>query len=242
MARFRPIELALLHQISIIAFDLDDTLWPCLPTIEHAEETLYRWLQENHPRITERYDRQQILLKRQQFTAQNPQYSVNMSLMRHEFLRLLAIESDYQADVLVEQGFEVFFQARQQVTFYEDVFPNLERLKKQYRLGSISNGNASVEHVGLGHLFEHAVSAADLNVAKPDRRIFHHFAERFETEAENILYVGDHPLYDVVGPEQAGMPAIWINREDQSWPDELPAPRHQVTDLHQLSELLSKYQ
>ncbi len=232
----------MLHQITIIAFDLDDTLWPCQPTIEYAEETLYVWLSEQYPRITERYNRQQIFDRRKQFTADNPAYSIDMSLMRQQFLRLLAEEADYDADIVERDGFENFFHARQQVTFYDDVLPGLQRLKKRYRLGSISNGNASVEHVGLGHLLEHSVSASDLNVAKPDKRIFHRLAQCFDSELSQILYVGDHPHYDIAGPENAGMPAIWMNRENIDWPEDLPKPRHEVSDLAQLEVLLKEYQ
>ena len=232
----------MLKQITIIAFDLDDTLWPCQPTIEYAEETLYCWLETHYPRIAEGYDRKQIHDRRKQFVTENPQFGIDMSIMRHQFLRFLAHESDYDVDVVDREGFEVFFHARQQVTFYDDVIPSLERLKNRYRLGSISNGNASVEHVGLGHLIEHAVSASDLNVAKPDRRIFQRLADHFDAEPEHILYVGDHPHYDVIGPENAGMPSIWMNRENLCWPQELPKPRHEIGDLLQLEVLLSKYQ
>ncbi len=231
----------MLRQITIIAFDLDDTLWPCIPTIEYAEETLYLWLDEHYPRITLQYSRADMRERRKQFTRENPECTVNLSLMRHEFLRFLAIEENYDAEIVVRDGFEVFFHARQQVTFYDDVLPSLERLKQSYRLGSISNGNASVEHVGLGHIFEHSVSAADLNVAKPDKRIFHKLAEHFDVPPEQVLYVGDHPEYDVIGPEQAGMPSVWINRENMDWPVELPEPRHQVSDLCELEELLGEY-
>ena len=103
----------------------------------------------------------------------------------------------------------------------------------------VSNGNASVEHVGLGHLFEHAISASDLQVAKPDPLIYEHFAECFEVAPEEIVYVGDHPAYDVVGSIEAGYQAVWINREQASWPEHLPDPQHQVSDLHQLEALLS---
>ncbi len=43
-------------QVRIIAFDLDDTLWPCMPTINRAEDILYQWLARFYPRITEGYD------------------------------------------------------------------------------------------------------------------------------------------------------------------------------------------
>ena len=75
-------------------------------------------------------------------------------------------------------------------------------------------------------------------VAKPDPLIYQHLAERFEARPEEIVYVGDHPQYDVVGALEAGFHAVWINRERLSWPDDLPQPQHQVSNLHQLEALL----
>jgi HAD superfamily hydrolase (TIGR01549 family) len=228
----------LLDNIDIIAFDLDDTLWPCMPTIEYAEETLYNWLTQNFPRITIRYSPEDLISVRKQFMMQDERFAIDLTLLRQEFLKMLAREADYDSNDVSEKGFEIFFEARQQVSFYDDVFPCLERLKSRYRLGSISNGNASVEKVGLGHLFEHSVSASELKVAKPDRLIFHDLVERFGATAERVLYVGDHPEYDVVAPQDAGLQAVWINRENNVWPEHLQQPGYQITNLHELELLL----
>jgi len=48
----------------LICFDLDDTLWPCMPTIELAEQTLYNWLAKNKPEITQKYNIEQLRIKR----------------------------------------------------------------------------------------------------------------------------------------------------------------------------------
>jgi len=228
----------LLTNITIIAFDLDDTLWPCMPTIERAEQTLYRWLQDHYPRITERYNAEQLVAVRKHFMTLDKRFAIDMSLMRHEFLKRLAIESGYDPNQVAELGFDVFYQARQDVSFYEDVLPCLERLQSRFRLGTISNGNANVEMVGLGHLIEHAVSASELQVAKPDKLIFHHLVERFSVPVDKVLYVGDHPAYDVVGSIEAGLQAVWINREDTQWPADLPHPEYQISSLHELELLL----
>lgn len=227
------------NQVSVIAFDLDDTLWPCMPVIHRAEETLYSWLQTHYPRITDSYDPGQMLELRRQFSARDQRYGVDMTLMRRDFLHHVGELHDYDGAELSQKGFDVFFDARQRVEFYADVLPCLRRLGQRFRLGSISNGNASVEHVGLGHLFEHAVSASDVQAAKPDPQIYAFFAERFEVEPREIVYVGDHPVYDVVGSIEAGYHAVWINRENQDWPEHLPDPLHQVVDLHQLEALVS---
>lgn len=229
----------MLSKISIIGFDLDDTLWPCMPVIAQAEKTLYAWLAENYPKITERYNAEKMVEQRKLFTAENPRYQVDLSLMRHEFLRFLADQDGYHPGRVAGDGFQVFLEARQQVEFYDDVMPCLHRLGEKFRLGAISNGNANVDRVGLGHLFEHSISAGDARVAKPDVRIFEHFAERFDVPHEQILYVGDHPVYDVVGPVEAGFKAVWINREGAQWPSELPEPTYEITDLHQLEALFN---
>jgi FMN hydrolase / 5-amino-6-(5-phospho-D-ribitylamino)uracil phosphatase len=229
-----------LNQINVIAFDLDDTLWPCMPTIRRAEETLYQWLAQYYPRITDGFDTEEIVAYRREFTARDQRYAIDMTGMRRDFLHHLGEMHDYDGKRVAQDGFEVFFEARQQVEFYEDVLPCLRRLKRRFRLGTISNGNASVEHVGLGELIEHAVSASDLMVAKPDPLIYRHLAQRFDVRPEEILYVGDHPHYDVIGSIDAGYQAVWINREAITWPEQFPRPDHQVSDLHQLEVLLSE--
>jgi putative hydrolase of the HAD superfamily len=222
---------AVFEQVTVIAFDLDDTLWPCMPTIHRAEETLYQWLQQYYPRITDNHDPEAMVDLRREFSTRDRRYSVDMTLMRCDFLRHIGELHDYDGERLSQQGFDVFFEARQRVSFYDDVLPCLQRLKQRFRIGAISNGNASVEHVGLGHLIEDSVSAAEIQAAKPD--------QRFEAAPEEIVYVGDHPAYDVVGSLQAGYHAVWINREQTCWPDHLPEPVHQVADLHELENLLS---
>jgi putative hydrolase of the HAD superfamily len=212
------------EQVTVIAFDLDDTLWPCMPTIHRAEETLYQWLAEHYPRVTERYSPTQMVEYRREFSSREQRYTVDMTAMRCDFLQHLGDIHDYDGEQLSTNGFEVFFEARQQVEFYAE----------------ISNGNASVEHVGLAHLIEHSVSASDVMAAKPDSLIYEHLAERFDASPEEIVYVGDHPAYDVAGALAAGYHAVWINRDSIKWPDHLPEPEHQVTDLHQLETLLDE--
>ena len=230
----------MLHLARIIAFDLDDTLWPCMPVIRRAEATLYQWLADHYPRITEALDPEQMVETRRTFTAREHRYSIDLTGMRRDFLHFLGESYDYDARQVSEDGFNVFFEARQQVEFYEDVMPSLERLAERFRLGAISNGNASVEHVGLGDLFEHSVSATEVMAAKPDPLIYRHLAERFAVQPQEIVYVGDHPRYDVIGAEDAGYQAVWINRENVDWPEELPPPRYEVSHLGELEALFDK--
>ncbi|MHC4221620.1 MAG: HAD family hydrolase, partial [Planctomycetota bacterium] len=208
------------------------------PTINYAEETLYQWLEQNFPQITDRYSTEDMIGMRKQLMSEDELFAIDLSLMRCALLKQLAEEAGYDPKEVSEGGFEVFYEARQQVSFYDDVLPCLQRLKLKFRLGAISNGNANVEKVGLGHLIEHSVSASEAKVAKPNKLIFEELVERFGVVADQVLYVGDHPEFDVIGPQDAGLQAIWINRENNVWPEHLQQPRYQISNLHELELLL----
>ncbi len=226
------------ESISVIAFDLDDTLWPCMPTIHRAEKATYNWLLQNYPRITDSYSEQQLWDFRKDFMNSEEKYRIDLSLMRIDMLSQLATEFDYDSEAMAQQGFELFYRLRHDVSFYDDVFPVLDKLKDRYRLGSISNGNASAGLTQLNDYFDYFINAADIMVRKPDVEIFQTFCDKLKLKPEQCLYVGDDPVYDVFGASEAGMQTVWVNRESISWPEDLKPAQAEISDLYQLTELL----
>ena len=58
---------------------------------------------------------------------------------------------------------------------------------------------------------------------------------------EQLLYVGDDPHNDVVGPSEAGWHAAWINRHGGEWPETLGgshSPLHTFGDLNAFADWL----
>jgi FMN hydrolase / 5-amino-6-(5-phospho-D-ribitylamino)uracil phosphatase len=230
--------LTLFQNIKVIAFDLDDTLWPCMPTINRAEAATYRWLQQSYPRISDALDERGLLEFRKAFMRSDEIYRIDLSLMRREMLAQLARDFDYEVEPMMEEGFELFYRLRHDVSFYADVFPVLDQLKPHYRLGSISNGNASAGLTPLNEYFDYYINAADIMARKPDIRIYKHFCQQMEVSPDECLYVGDDPVYDVVGAREAGMQTVWVNREAMTWPEELQPAGAEISDLNQLLELV----
>lgn len=75
-------------------------------------------------------------------------------------------------------------------------------------------------------------------VKKHDRRIFELALDTFELNAEQCLYIGDHPLHDIEGPFTVGMETIWL-RVNCPWREGLTArPRHVIDRLDELLHLL----
>lgn len=203
--------------IRCIAFDLDDTLWACKPVIVHAEQRFYAWLHTHYPRITTAYTHEELVKKRMNYMQQYPELHYNLTRLRKEWLATLAIEHAYPAEHLVEQGFEVFWLARNEVTFFEGALTVLEALSARFLLGVISNGNASVHHIGVGHLFQFVHSAAQAGVAKPHPAIFQQALAQVGILPHQAVYVGDDPLRDIQGAAGAGWRTVWFNPDHQAW-------------------------
>lgn len=228
------------ESISVIAFDLDDTLWPCMPTIHRAEKAIYNWMRGKYPRITDIHSEQDLYEIRKTFMRSKDHYRIDLSLMRRDMLAHLAMNFGYEADSMAEEGFQLFYRLRHDVSFFDDVFPVLERLKGRYRLGSISNGNASAGLTLLNDYFEYFINASDVMARKPDARIYQAFCDYMKINPEQCLYVGDDPEYDVVGARDAGMKTIWVNRNSMDWPVEFMPAQVEISNLHQLLDCLPK--
>lgn len=227
-----------MHRIRAITLDLDNTLWDIEPVIHNAEATLWRWLGENYPRITETFSQEDALHLREVIVESHWKHkSHDFRFLRKKVLELLAKESGYSAD-LVEPAFAVFDDARNAVELYPDVHTDLEHLFRRYKLVAVTNGNANLQTIGIRHFFHDVVTAEAAGAAKPARRIFDVAIRKTGVSPAQILHVGDHPETDVGGGRQAGLHTAWINRTDREWPEHLPAPDLTISSLSELRDVL----
>lgn len=205
--------------IRCITFDLDDTLWECWPTIRRAEQTLFRWLQTHYPRITARYNPEGLYAHRMLYTKSHPELEYNLTQIRKNWLTLLAEELGYghEATTVSKEGFQIFWQIRNEVTFFDGIETLLLDLKKDYILGTITNGNADVNYMGVGHLFDFSIKAEEAGVAKPDPAIFQMAMDKANVIAQQILHIGDDPLGDIKGAQAMGMKTLWVNYAKNVW-------------------------
>jgi len=225
--------------IRYIAFDLDDTLWACHPVIKRAEQHFYDWLKSYYPKICQKYSADTLIQHRTAFIHSHPELSHDMTVLRKDWMRKLAEEVDYNIDDdFIETGFNIFWQARNEVTFFDGTLDILDDLSKRYSLGVISNGNADVNHIGIGHLFNFILSSEKVGVAKPHPDIFHQAIKLSGVNANEIVYVGDDPKRDVLGALSSGLHAIWFNPALQPW----PGGRTPTDVIQHLNELENKIQ
>lgn len=224
--------------LTCVTFDLDDTLWHTGPVIAEAERRFYDWLGEHCPVIVERYDPDSLVRHRHAYFAGFPHLRNDLSRMRTMWLAHLFGEHGIER-VTPEAAFRVFWEHRNDVTLFEGVEAMLERLRRRYRLGVITNGNACVHHIGIGHHFDFVVSSERAGRSKPEPHIFNVALRNAGIPPERVAHVGDDPANDVVGAAAVGMRTVWFNPSGSDWPGG-PPPDATISGLGELDEALDR--
>lgn len=220
--------------IRVIAVDLDDTLWPSWETFNNAEHALAIWLLENAPNAYAIGSDPDVSFRiRNEIVAQCLVPCNDLDLIRRESIRRLLILGGESED-LAEPAFKVYQRARHDIAPFSDVLPFLEIVHKSFVLISITNGNADITKTTLAAFFSYSFIAHKMGVSKPDPRIFHSAANTIGVHPSKILYLGDNQHTDMLGAARAGLPHIWINREEVPW--ELPI--EQPPTVRSLAEVI----
>lgn len=242
-----------LKKIQALSFDLDDTLWPLMPTILQADKAQWDWLAEHYPQHAGVFTRDNASTIRQRLLVDSAGSVANVSWMRLELLRRLAAMaglSGRAAEHMATGAFEIFLKQRCKVVPFPDALEVLPRLARRFTLVAITNGNADVFATPLGPLFEFSLSPVDQPVAKPDPAIFHQALLRLALSADEVLHIGDSADHDVAGASAVGMATVLMQHEgvnptlNGEYNNAVPPGGEHgadaaVTSLYELEKLLS---
>jgi len=124
---------------------------------------------------------------------------------------------------------------------FPDARPAIEALRPHYRLALLSNADDDflTECLARNDLqFDTIVTSERAEAIKPNPAIFEYLARKIDVPIGNILYVGDNPVPDVLGPVRAGMKCAWVNRNGLRKPRNIPQPDVRVRSLDELIRLL----
>ena len=223
--------------IKAVTFDLDDTFWPVWPAIGRAEQVMAAWLEENAPRVLEKFGLEGLQQLRDRVTTQTPDLAHHISLMRILALREAAELSGYAPSV-GERAFQVMWEERNRVELYADVEPVLRWLMVQgLTVGALSNGNADIDQVGLSKWFDFSLNALSGGAPKPGPTMFARAATLAGCAPSQIVHVGDDLISDVEGAANAGMVTVWLNRPGIANRD--AKPDFEISSLTELPDLIN---
>jgi putative hydrolase of the HAD superfamily len=128
---------------------------------------------------------------------------------------------------------------------YRGVETMLRALKSRQRLGIVTDGEPHMQRtkvtaLGLAEWFDVIVYAGELSRQKPDPEVFRRALQALDVRPEASVFVGDHPVRDIMGARRVGMRAIRVlTGEFRQLPDDPRwGPDHRVESLRELPAVL----
>ncbi|WP_368505015.1 HAD family hydrolase [Alkalihalophilus sp. As8PL] len=104
-------------------------------------------------------------------------------------------------------------------------FPNLTEMLEQLKnhnltIGMITNGKGqfqfdNIRALGIESYFDRIFISEWEGMKKPDPALFRHALDTLNVQANESVFVGDHPGNDVRAARDVGMRVIW--KEDRFW-------------------------
>jgi putative hydrolase of the HAD superfamily len=223
----------MISNIRAIAFDLDDTLWDIEPVMARAERGLLDWMREHFPRVPERFTTEDMRAARAALAHAEPHRAHDFAYLRKTCTARHFQECGY-GEHEAARAIEIFYAARNTLECFNDVLPALAALRRNYVLGSLTNGNADLAKIGLAHYFSVSLNACQVGFPKPHPDSFGQLIAGLEVDPHEVLYVGDDPTVDIQGARSAGMCTVWMNRKRANWPENLRAADYVVRDCSEL--------
>jgi putative hydrolase of the HAD superfamily len=228
--------------IRLLTFDLDDTLWEFGPLLERAELHTYAWLQRRVPALTERFSPTQLAELRITLARSRPEHAHRISQLRRDTLRQALLDSGTPADeaeALAAEAFAVFLDARSAVAPFAAAETVLERLRRDYTLGAITNGNCRLAPSGLDRYFSFVVYGEELAQAKPHPEPFLLALSMANCEASACIHIGDDVEHDIRAAQQLDIDTIWMNFRGTVWPGGTP-PSAEIRQLDELPDAVAR--
>lgn len=226
-----------LTPVTVLSFDLDDTLYDNKPVIAAAEQAMLQALAQQVPKTT-KLDSEFWWQQRLQLAKTNP--AIRHDIGRWRLLGIqaglvsLGLNQDAAADIAA-MAYEAFLAERTRISLTPEVIRLLSALAQRYKLIAITNGNACINKMGIGALFEFSLQAGPDGRMKPYADLFLAAANRLQVQPKQILHIGDSHRADVMGALNAGCQAAWL---DHHQTDIAVLPHIRLTDVQQLTVLL----
>ncbi|MDA9365069.1 HAD family hydrolase [Gammaproteobacteria bacterium] len=230
-----------MSQIKLITFDLDDTFWDIKSVIISAEKNSRAWLGSRVSKEINWGSFEDFMSIRQELIKDDPRLTYDLGLLRQKTIYHHLkdhIHDHHELEQLVDEAYKFFLKERHKVVFFDQVLNTLEVLAKNYTLGVLTNGNADIHKLGIGHLFNFSISSIDVQNNKPDPAHFKAAKEISGIDYSQTLHVGDDPLCDIQGARNLGINTMWFNLNGLVW-DADNNPPNEFNHWSEFTRLLS---
>jgi len=199
-------------QLKAVAFDLDGTLYPNSSLYIRSVPLLFKY-----PRLFMHFGRVRSAIRK--IRPIEDFYALQAELFSKE----LEITVDEAAGIIQDVIYPSWRNVLKQMKLFPGVRLVIEDLKRRgVKLGVLSDFpvKEKLKFLHIDGVWDYEYSSEEVGYLKPNPEPFHHMAEALGCTPENIIYVGNHYDYDIVGASDAGMKTAYLSkRKNNPLPD-----------------------
>ena len=216
-----------MHEVRVILFDMDDTLYDHTFALERAVQELQRC----DPRLSTVPLR--TLVRKDQEVLRDVHRNLvlqgKVSLSESRVFRMFRLYASQGIELTSPAARRLSELRRHSYLAHERPVPGARRLiealrSRVARVGVVSNNllveqKAKLSRIGLASLVDSLTVSEEVGVTKPDPRIFQVAFTRCGCLPAEAVVVGDSWKEDVDGARAAGTNAVWFNRRGDPRPE-----------------------
>ena len=126
---------------------------------------------------------------------------------------------------------------------FKEVSEVLKSLKeKDFKLAILSNGtpnllNELVTSNNLENIFDDIFSIEEVGIYKPDSKVYDLPINQYQIQKNEVVFLSAN-TWDVSGGGNYGYNSIWVNRKNNTFDNLDYVPKHQITDLSKLLDIV----
>lgn len=190
--------------LKLLAFDLDDTLYPEISYVRGGFRAASVYMQRNHNVDAKEFYKNLISTKT--LTPSAKVFDI--------------VLTNYQLKdrKLVEKLIELYRAQTLRLRLFPGVRSILKKFKKKYTLALITDGKKVVQNRKLNYLkivdyFDTILYTLDLGKGfkKPSELPFKQLLNSYGIKPQEALYIGNDPNCDFIGPKKVGMKTVRVN-------------------------------
>lgn len=116
----------------------------------------------------------------------------------------------------------------------------LDYLKQHYHIHLITNGFADVQKIkihdsGIEDYIDSMTVSEEINIKKPDTRLFHHALNKVSAKTNESIMIGDDLKIDILPAKSIGMSQIYFNKKHLLHDEDVD---YEIDDLLSINNIL----
>lgn len=225
-------------KIKAIFFDLDDTLVNSRKAEKEAAYIFKKQFSEFDNMNKEDFEK----LWHKTAIEQYKRYEKGeISYKDHKIGRVKSVFSKFNIKKDDDEAFNIFNiylkEYQKNWKLFNDATEILEKMKKDYKLVLITNGDSSqqrnkIKKTNIGKYFSEILISGEVGIIKPKKEIFELACKKIGEEPSNCVMIGDNYKLDIEGAKNAGLKTVWVNRKNEE-----SECKNQIKELKELLDL-----